>query len=137
MTYRIRLATADEMDDVVALDRETLPEAPPSADTVWWSAWLGVELVGYAGARPAWPGVAYLSRSGVAEAHRGNGIQKRLIRARVQWARRVMPNTTHCATYTAPHNAPSMRALITCGFRPYEPVTEYAGPHAVYWRKVL
>jgi len=133
---QIRLATEDEIEEVSALDRTLLPEAPRASDnTEWWGAWDGIDLVAYAAARLLNNGVYFLSRAGVVESHRGHGLQKRLIRCRVARARKLC--APRAATYTAPHNAASMNSLISCGFRVYEPDGAYVGDDVVYWRRVL
>jgi RimJ/RimL family protein N-acetyltransferase len=133
---RVARAVEDELDEIQALDRATLPEAPPNEDTEWWGAWDGHELVGYAGARilPA-TGAYFLSRAGVVETYRGRGLQKRLIRARVSRARQLL--TPRAVTYTVPDNAPSANSLIACGFRVYAPASAFAGAGVVYWRRKL
>jgi GNAT superfamily N-acetyltransferase len=131
----VRAARDDELEEILALDRATLPESVPSADTDWWGAWDGPELVGYAGARLLGNGVYFLSRAGVVESHRGHGLQKRLIRCRVRRARALL--APRAVTYTATHNAPSSNSLIACGFRVYEPEETYAGDDVIYWRKVI
>lgn len=128
---------ADTIEELRALNRALLPESTPLEDTDWWAVWAGLEIVGYAGARaPAeWPGVYFLSRAGVLEEARGKGLQRRLVRARVARARRLGCHS--CITYTSPDNAPSMRTLIACGFKPYVPEPAYVGASYVYWRKAL
>jgi GNAT superfamily N-acetyltransferase len=127
----------DTIEELRALNAVLLPESPPYEDTEWWGAWAGAELVGYAGARAPleWPGVYFLSRAGVAEQARGQGLQRRLVRARVARARRLRCHS--CVTYTSPDNAASMRTLIACGFKPYCPEPPYVGDAYVYWRKAL
>lgn len=134
----VRAARDEELDEILGLDRLLLSDSSaPSEDTDWWGAWDGAELVGYAGGRlvPEWPGQYYLSRAGVAAAHRGRGIQKRLIRCRVARAKRLL--ATRAVTYTIPYNPASMNSLLACGFRVYNPAVAYAGSEMVYWRKVL
>ena len=131
----IRAARDEEVEEIVALDRATLPESKPSIDTDWWGAWEDDELVGYAGARLLGNGAYFLSRAGVVESHRGIGLQKRLIRVRVAKARSLL--ALRAVTYTATHNAPSSNSLIACGFKIYVPEVAYVGNDVVYWRKVL
>jgi RimJ/RimL family protein N-acetyltransferase len=127
----------DTVDELRALNTALLPGSPPHEDTDWWGVWVGGSLVGYAGARaPAeWPGVYFLSRAGITEQARGQGLQRRLVRARVARARRLGCHS--CITYTSPDNAASMRTLIACGFKPYVPEPAYVGDAYVYWRKAL
>lgn len=141
---RVRLATDEELDDVRALDRELLKAYEATPDTVYYVAeacdvltGLG-SIVGYGGVRlpPQWPGVAFLSRAGVLPEYRGQGIQKRLIRARVAWAKRSN-QATHAITYTNYYNPASSNALIAAGFKLYVPSPLYVGDDFLYWRKAL
>lgn len=75
----------------------------------------------------------HLRMSGVMPAYGGHGIQKRLVRARVAFARSSGARLVR--TYTRPDNAESMRALISCGFRPYRAADPYAGDDFVYWQR--
>lgn len=121
----------DRLDEIQALDRATLPEAPPSPDTEWWGCWRDGELIAYAGARMLSDASYFMSRAGVVPAARGAGLQKRLIRARVR--RGYALGALRVATYTLPHNVASSNSLIACGFRTYTPHSEYAGSGAIYW----
>ena len=89
----------------------------------------------YASVRPSmqYAHVVYFDRAGVAPLARGRGLQRRLIRARLGWAR--SEGATHAVTYTAPHNIKSSNNLIRCGFRMYSPRKPWAGvPGAsLYW----
>jgi GNAT superfamily N-acetyltransferase len=126
--YRIR--QTDDLDLIIDLDRQIFPtdaklQGPHFTDSEWWVVRDSFgEPVAFAGLyTPAWLlGVenvpdGVLVRSGVLKDHRGAGLQRRLIRARLAYARSVgCPLAT---TYTSTQNVASMRALISCGFRPY------------------
>jgi ribosomal protein S18 acetylase RimI-like enzyme len=121
------------------MDRLLLGDSSkPSNDTMFW---VGKDphgdIVAYGGMRfpPEWPGVAFLSRTGVHSEHRGQGLQKRLIRARVSHA--VKCGCRSVVTYTSPDNAASANSLISCGFKVYVPTTQYVGDGYVYWIKIL
>lgn len=133
---------SDEIDAVRALDHATLPECGPADNTEWWGAFdselpgdYGPELVAYAGARILNSGAWFLSRAGVREAWRGQGLQARLIRVRLKRGRAL--GCPRAVTYTVPDNAPSMRNLIRCGLQPYTPEVAWAGADVVYWRRYL
>ncbi len=49
---------------------------------------------------------------------RGKGLQKRLIKARVVWARKL--GAVSISTYAYVGNAPSLISLLRCGFVPSE-----------------
>lgn len=131
----VRRAVEAELEEIHALDRLLLPESPPSDDTEFVGAWDGPHLVGYGGVRTAirpWPGIAFMSRSGVVEGYRGQGLQKRMIRMRVRMAKRA--GCCAVITYTTCDNAPSANSLISCGFKIYAPTTAYVGQGFIYWR---
>jgi ribosomal protein S18 acetylase RimI-like enzyme len=132
----IHAAREDELEEIVALDLSLGlgRECPPSADTDWWGAWDGSELVGYAGGRLIDTGAYYLSRAGVVPEYRGRGLQKRLIRVRVARARKL--GAPRVVTYTNPINAASNNSLIACGFKTTKP-WETATSEWLHWRKVL
>lgn len=103
--------------------------------STWWVAWCSGHPAGYCGIQQ-WPdGTAFLNMVGVLESYRGFGLQKRMIKIRESYAKQR--GTDIIYTYTAPFNAASMRSLITCGYRPYESPTEWAGEEFVYWSRKL
>jgi L-amino acid N-acyltransferase YncA len=74
-------------------------------------------------------------RSGVLTKHRGQGMQKRLIRARIAMAKRH--GFKQIVTYVLDWNLASANSLIACGFRLYIPESKYAGSKAFYFQKML
>ena len=97
-----------------------VPSPPPSVlispkDAARHAAALA-EVLGTAGLQPVIhrPGSI---RAGVVKDARGRGLQKRLIRTRVAYAKRN--RIPRCYTYVWVANYASMRSLIDCGFRPY------------------
>lgn len=105
----------------------------------WW--WLVYDEAGkavaYAGVKQSSydpSTVGYLNRSGVLPAHRGHGLQKRLIKARVTFARKhgwevLVTDTTD--------NPASANSLIACGFQTFTPKNLWAFTYSIYWRKKL
>ena len=96
------------------------------------------EPVAFAELSPSyrWDKTGYLSRSGVLEEHRGNGLQKVLIKKRVAYAKKLGWHTV--LTDTIHNNAPSINSLISCGFKSYLPLFPWGSKDiAVYWRKRL
>jgi GNAT superfamily N-acetyltransferase len=105
----------------------------------WWGAFeKGHEedLVGVAGMchSAIEEGTFYLNRSYVVPEHRGRGLQKKLIMARVARARELGGTAVTSDTY---NNPPSTNNLIACGFRAYAPKDPWRGDGTVYWRLVL
>lgn len=101
----------------------------------WWIAYHDREPVGFAGITPSTigPGVGYLKRAGVLPAHRGHGLQRRLLKVRERKARElgwasIITDTTD--------NVPSANNLIRAGYRLFEP-QPWAFRSSLYWRKDL
>lgn len=97
----------------------------------WFVAWeKGVPLA--FGGIAFWSnGKAFLSLAGVLPEHRGRGLQKRLIKARIAYARKW--GVRQVVTYTVVNNPESMRSLIRCGMLPYTPKTPWVGKRVVYF----
>lgn len=115
----------------------TIELAKPSEldNAAWWVAFRDGEPVGFCGVQRARtePGSAYLSRAGVLQSARGNGLQRRFLRCRERWARDQ--GMEAAITYTLPTNYPSMNNLIASGYRTC--AGSYLGSDVVYWRKRL
>lgn len=100
---------------------------------VWWIAYQDGNPVGFASLRLVSGGdIGYLSRAGVLPVARGQGIQRKLIRARVQHARRAGAS---CVVTDTTDNPPSSNSLISEGFRMYSPAYAWANPSSCYWIK--
>jgi GNAT superfamily N-acetyltransferase len=132
-SIRIRRVELDDPRLVEAGDLEARlfghRYAQPGAE--WWIAEREGQLVGFGGAKLWEPdGRVFLCRAGVAPEARGQGLQKRLIRVRVAWARKV--GATGCYTYTI-DNPASQNSLIACGFRTFSPSYAWGGSEAIYW----
>lgn len=134
---KIRRATDEEMDEVLALDRVCFPyDAPPKIDGTWWVAANDTgDVCAYAAARPGIVDVGgvYLARAGVAPEARGHGLQRRLIRTRLRWAKR----SGYVWAFTDTASAVSANNLIACGFRMYAPAHPWAFTYSTYWRRAL
>jgi len=78
---------------------------------------------------------AYLSSAGVLPCARGNKLQQRMIKARVQWAR--VQGCENVITYTMYDNYPSIMNLLKQGFKFYDPHYKWAGKHVHYFIKEL
>ncbi len=139
----VRLATDEDMDEVLALDRQCI-----GAGAYWrrdeMSALFVIEadderLCAYASLREIGMldeedrGAAYFDRAGVAPYARGRGLQRQLIRARERWCRGH--GIRLGITYTVPNNCPSSNNLIRCGWRLYTPAHAWGGRDSLYWRR--
>jgi GNAT superfamily N-acetyltransferase len=128
--------------DVATLDKLLFESDEPvkPEGSWWWVArdWRG-RAMAFAGMRAckheANEGLALLTRAGVRARHRGQGLQKKLIKARVALAKRQ--GFREVITYVLGWNLASANSLIACGFRLYTPQEKYAGEKALYFRKVL
>jgi GNAT superfamily N-acetyltransferase len=111
-------------------------ELPDFTRGEWWIAARSGEAVAFAGMVPSaqWLETAYLVRAGVVPDHRGQGLQKRLIRVRLARAR--AHGWRWAITYTW-NNPPSANALIACGFKSYQPRDPWASETVNYWRREL
>lgn len=142
------IATPNRLSDearneVRRLDRILFSEDHEiKADGCWW--WIIEEKgegIAFAGLRPCQvahnAGLAYLIRAGVRRTHRGRGLQRQLIRARIRMAKRHGFN--ELVTYVMAYNVASANNLISCGFKLYRPANpeDWGGKTALYFRKPL
>lgn len=138
MAAKIRIRRTEDLALVQRLDSETfdpLYDYPVNLDgAAWWIAWDGDVAVGFAGVKILPDNLAYMCRVGVLESSRGQGIQQKLIRARVAWCK-TQKGVTEVITYTIPSNVVSSNNLIKCGFKLYRPEHLWEGPNCLYWFK--
>ena len=117
------------------IDEEFGPRATAYIGTQWFGAFNSAgDLVGVGGALVSMiePCTVYLNRSYVEPAWRGLGLQRKLITARIAWARSLKDiKTVTTDTYEVPA---STNNLIACGFRAYEPKQKWRGEGATYWK---
>lgn len=142
MGISVRLsATPDRMTEdvartIVALDTKTLPDDArvDPRGCYWWLALEDSEPVGFGGLRLLNGSTGFLCRAGVIPARRGHGLHKRLIVARIRYARRL--GLSSLVTYTGDYNVPSTNALIRCGFRHYKPRVLLNDLHGVAYLRI-
>lgn len=132
---RLRRATAPDMEQVRAIyagpAKEHIFDMPD--DAKWWVVEDRGQVVAFASARLLDDEVR-LTSAWTEPAYRGMGLQTRLIRARVKWARKC--RMSRVVTYTWGGNLPSIRALIRCGFVPVR--REWDGERSwMHWSKEL
>lgn len=139
MTVRIRRVSDYRV--AAAMDLALFPSDEPIEDPenhVWFVGYDNGKPICYASFKllsDVDAGTAFLSRCGVLGSHRGQGLQKRLIRARERAAAALGAKVM--LTYTASWNAPSINSLFSCGYRAYMPASKWAGGDAVYLTKPL
>lgn len=121
------------------MDRECLPTdlSADTSDGVWWVAWKKNVPIAYTSLKKSnqGPDTAYYSRAGVLPAYRGRGIQKKMLRVLLKYAK--AEGWARVISDTSKDNVASSNSLITCGFKLYRPVTPWSFDSALYWRKEL
>jgi GNAT superfamily N-acetyltransferase len=140
--YRIR--EVDGRDPEIASDLREVHErsfgdtAPLVSTHVghWWLVYHDDAPVAFAGLVKACQheNSGYFIRAGVLPEHRGNGLQRRLIRVREMRARKN--GWTRIVTETN-ENIPSANSLIGAGFKLYAPRNPWGLSTALYWTKDL
>lgn len=123
---------------LLRMQRETLPGDVPLLPSTgyWWIAFADGKPAGFAALQASirWQDTGYLSRAGVLAAYRGRGLQKRLIKVRIAKARELGWQWLLSDTSD---NTPSANALISSGFKLYEPMRPYGLKNALYWRRKI
>lgn len=126
-----------ENEASLILQAAILPESGwryPS-EQIWLAEEAGTP-VGFAGAVMWGPDqCAYLTRAGVTPSARGHGLQRRLIRARVRWAREQGARGVY--TYTSREGIYSANNLIREGFTLWTPARPWGLAGALYWWREL
>lgn len=139
MAYRIRRTR--DIDLCRDLHKSIFPDDDfyDAPDAVWWVAYDEQRVpVGFAAVRlllETQRGAAFLARCGVARAARGNGLQKRFLRLRENYARRS--GATWMTTYVDRFNAASGNNLFSSGYILYQPQEDWAGKSYIYFMKKL
>lgn len=136
---RVDVGRQSVLNDLMSLDSHCFPGDEPQDFTAgeWWLCYHRGQAVGFCGMRPAysWTKTGFFLRCGVHENHRGQGLQKRMIRVRVARARVLA--WRYVITYTL-DNPPSANSLMSQGFRAYWPREPYIDHAAVtYWRREI
>jgi GNAT superfamily N-acetyltransferase len=137
--YTIRRVDGNKNWHVISeLDRQCFTSAylVPDQITYWWIAYHENKPVAFAGLRKShrYSDVGYLCRVGVAEAHRGKGLQKRLVKVRCRYAKRIGMTWVRTDTH---FNLASSNNLIACGFKLFRPNHPWSFKGSLYWRKEL
>ena len=137
--FRIKRATEMSQTTEQAirfLQKECLPLDTVLSPKVgwWWIAYCDGRLAGFAAMMQSskTPEAVYLARAGTLEAFRGRGLQKKLIRERLKFAKDL--GMTQAITDTT-DNVASANALIATGFRMFDPDDPWGLPNTLYWRK--
>lgn len=134
---RIRTMTPElraEIEDMEAECFSKLDKREPLDKGLWWLAYEGTRVVGYAAASVTGD-TMYLTRAGVRVSARGRNIQCRLIAVRARYARRL--GLARVYTYTVYWNMCSANNLLKCGFKLWRPAKPWGGRYALYYYRRL
>jgi GNAT superfamily N-acetyltransferase len=135
---KINKMTTGVRQELETLQRACLPEDDPvfPEDGIWWVGHDGSQAVAFCLIEPScqWLDTAYLARSGVLKAWRGQGLQKKMITIRERHARSMgyrwmISDTTD--------NPPSSNSLMAKGYRIFDPSKPWGMNTTLYWRKRL
>jgi GNAT superfamily N-acetyltransferase len=136
---RVDIRHLQIQEELGVLQKKCLPfDSPFNTTTGWW--WIVYDSLNlpcaFGGLVPSvrWGDTGYLCRAGVLSGYRGQGIQKKLIRARVRQARALGWRWLITDTYL---NPASSNSLITCGFKLFEPSKPWGATGTLFWRLKL
>lgn len=125
-------------NDLLCLQERCLPgdETIKELHGWWWIVYHNGFPVGFANLAlsASWAETGVLNRAGITKAHRGKGLQKRLIKVREDMA--VKQGMKWLMSYCHVENCASANSLIKSGFTLYRPA---AGEDLQWlcWRKKI
>ncbi len=126
MAYRIsRIRYEIGFEKASALNKLIFPtsehEGPDSGNEIWLATDSEGEAVAFASIRPTVdePDAAFLSRVGVLSGHRRNGLHRRFLKVRENYA--YTAGFHYIWTYTTYWNLTSANNLIRAGFLHFRP----------------
>ena len=137
----MRIRQTKNFETIKCLHSELLPgvefETPENGNVYWLVRDGTGRLAGFCSVRPTStdPGAVFMSRAGVLPHARKRGLHRRLIRVRLNWARRN--GYQQAITYTTPDNIQSAVNLLKCGFMLYAPEYPWAGREMLYFTRNL
>jgi GNAT superfamily N-acetyltransferase len=143
MPYKITEVDGEKFTDEIQrfnglFKKDFLPLKPRHfQDGYWWLVHQGIQLVAFAGMVPfePFPRVGYLKRAAVLPAHRGKGLQGRLVALREERAR-ASTDWTHMVTETSLENPASSNSFVRAGYKLVEAERPWA-KETLFWRKAL
>ena len=143
MKYTIRKAKTDRhFEQIMAIDLlcfsyddGAMGDLSDITGAEWWIAWdENWEPVGYCGVI-VYDGFAIHKRCGVLPRARRNGLQKKMLRLRENYARKH--GCESIMTYVSIHNCTSANNLFNAGYRAYNPEWRWGGDSFLYIQKSL
>jgi RimJ/RimL family protein N-acetyltransferase len=99
----------------------------------WWVIVDDNNIIAYCGCLYSQK-ICIFVRAWVYKEYRGLGIQKRMIKARIKYAKKIC---TTVITYTSTNNIISANNLLKNGFLLYNPMYKYSGSDVLYFKKDL
>jgi len=120
------------------LQTQTFP-SDPSLDPhkgYWWLAQEEGVPAGFAAMLkvPSWENTMYMARCGVLKKYRGQGLQKKFLAKREEYAKKLGCERVITTTYDNPISA---NHLIDRGFKTYLPQSRWCAVDTIYWLKEL
>lgn len=130
----VRLSRTEDRRTVAALHTLIFPDDEEDLDGQLWVGHDNTNTpVAFCSARKLKSeNAVFFSRAGVLPCAAGHGLQRRMINARIRWAREQ--DADFCITYTVHDNHASIVNLLRCGFRFYRPAHLWAGRVHYFWR---
>lgn len=128
----LNLLRTDDVTTVQALHTLCFPGDDWEEGDAYWILRDELEPKGFCAARKVpLENVVFLVRAGILPSARGAGLQRRMIRTRIQWARKE--GCAAAITYTGYNSYDSIVNLLRCGFRFYAPEYAWAGRNYHYF----
>ena len=132
----MKLYKTTDVETTRALHKLCLPNDDWEDATAYWLLQDDVEPKGFCSVRKLTEeNAVFLVRAGILPSARGAGLQRGMIRARVQWARSL--GCESVITYATFSNHASVVNLLRCGFQFYTPEYDWGGPGNHYFLKEL
>ena len=129
-----RIEFDDYADEICELNRKRFIGRTPAVDDWFWIAHVDGYCVAFASMRESssWCDAVYMSLCVVREHFSGMGLQRRLLRARIRFAK--AKGYSWAVTDTT-DNPASANNLIRCGFNTFMPSHPWAYERTIYWKK--
>jgi len=145
LSYESYSAVGDIIQSLSTLlfGSDTSPETPDMGNE-YWVLWDDEgEPAGFCTVRPLlrtsfepnWESTVILNQAGILPHARGRGLQRRMVRQRLQWAR--ANEFTRAVSYVDLDRIASQRNLVRSGFLPYRPEYLWAGDDVVYFERLI
>lgn len=138
MKARYYLRRTADIDTVKDLHKQCFPEDEwyeHKGNVYWLLKNSRKRPIGFCVATDIGDGLIFLSRAGVIPEYQGRGLQKRMIKVRVRYAKNNGYDSL--ITYVTIDNIASAKNLLRCKFELYRPDWDYAGEFFNYFRLVL